>query len=267
MIMHYIWKEWKENSRGKGLWLSFAIIVLVSISLLLRSSALSFDQGFYVLLINLFDALIYFIPILSLFLSAFALFQEKEQKTLIMLLTRRDHFTSFLFKKSMAVYTVLLGPILLWFFLYLLPLKFFFLIDVPAYLSFLAAVVCLVLVFTQLGILIGSISRSRMQIVGVTIGIWFYFFFLHDFLLLSFLAEVTHENVKVFSSFYFLNPLQSARMFLESSLGIYSFDHMSKLLQSFMWLKPGLFLLINVTLLVIISFIVGAVFHRREGSE
>ena len=26
--MHYIWKEWKENIRGKGLWLALSIIVL-----------------------------------------------------------------------------------------------------------------------------------------------------------------------------------------------------------------------------------------------
>ncbi len=32
-------------------------------------------------------------------------------------------------------------------------------------------------------------------------------------------------------------------MFLESSLGIYNFDHMSKLIQSFMWVKPVIFLI------------------------
>ncbi|MDQ0154384.1 ABC transporter permease [Robertmurraya andreesenii] len=265
--MHYVWKEWKENLKGKGLWLSFAIIVLVSISLLVRSSSLSIDKGFYVLLINLFDAFVYFIPILCLFLGAFALFQEKEQKTLIMLLTRRDSFRSFLFKKSIAVQSVLLGPMILWFFLYVIPLKFFYQIEWSAYGFYLLSVICLVLVFTQIGIFVGSISRTRMQIVGFTIAIWFYFFFLHDFILLSFLPDVSYENVKLFSSLYFLNPLQAARMFLESSLGVYSFEHMSKLLQSFMWMKPGLFLLGNVILLVLLSFVCGAAFHRKEGSE
>lgn len=78
--MHYIWKEWKENIRGKGLWLALSIIVLISISILFRSTVLSFDKGFYVLLINLFDTIIYFIPILCLFIGAFSIFQEKEQK-------------------------------------------------------------------------------------------------------------------------------------------------------------------------------------------
>jgi ABC-type transport system involved in multi-copper enzyme maturation permease subunit len=265
--MHYIWKEWKENIKGKGLWISFAIIVIVSVSLLFRSSALSNDQGFYILLINLFDALVYFIPILCLFLGAFSLFQEKEQKTLIMLLTRRDHFTSFLLKKSLAIQSVLLGPIVLWLFLYLIPLKFKFTVDGMAYLSFLLAIASLMLVFTQLGIFVGSVSRSRMQIVGFAIGIWFYFFFLHDFLLLSFLEGVTYDNVKLFSSFYFLNPLQADRIFLESSLGVYSFEHMSKLLQSFMWVKPYLFMIGNVLFLLLISFAAGAVFHRKEGSQ
>jgi len=265
--VHYIWKEWKENIKGKGLWLSFIIIVLVSIGLLVKSSSLSFEQGFYVLLINLFDAFVYFIPLLCLFIGAFAIFQEKEQKTLIMLLTRRDDFKSFLFKKSIAVQSILLGPIILWFLVYLLPLKFFFQLDFKSYFAFLISLICLLLIYTQLGVLIGSISRSRMQIIGFTVGIWFYFFFIHDFILLSFLANVTHENVKGFSLVYFLNPLQAARVFLESSLGVYSFDHMSKLLKSFMWMKPNVFLLANVVLLLLISFMFAVIFHRKEGSE
>ncbi|MFO1442125.1 ABC transporter permease subunit [Bacillus sp. Bva_UNVM-123] len=265
--MHYIWKEWKENIKGKGLWLSFIIIVLVSIGLLVKSSSLSFDQGFYVLLINLFDAIVYFIPMLCLFIGAFAVFQEKEQKTLIMLLTRRDDFKGFLLKKSVAIQSILLGPIIGWLLVYFLPLKFFFQLDFKSYLAFLLSLICLLLIFTQLGVLIGSISRSRMQIVGFTVAIWFYFFFLHDFILLSFLADVTYDNVKGFSLIYFLNPLQSARIFLESSLGVFSFDHMSKLLKSFMWMKPELFLLANVSLLLFISFIFAVIFHRKEGSE
>ena len=265
--MHYIWKEWKENIKGKGLWLSFGIIVLVSVGLLFKSFALSFDQGFYVLLINLFDAFVYFLPLLCLFLGAFSIFQEKEQKTLIMLLTRRDSFTSFLFKKSLAVHSVLLVPIIVWFFVYFVPVKFFFQTDLKSYFAFLVSLICLLLIYTQLGIFIGSISRSRMQIVGFSIAIWFYFFFIHDFILMSFLSDITYENVKLFSAVYFLNPIQAARMFLESSLGVYSFDHMSRLLKSFMWLKPGLFLLANVSILLVVSFIIAAIFHRKEGSE
>ena len=207
--MHYIWKEWKENIRGKGLWLSLSIIVLISVSILVRSTALSFDKGFYVLLINLFDTIIYFIPILCLFIGAFSIFQEKEQKTLIMLLTKKDNYTSFLVKKSLGLYAVVLGPLIVWFFVYLLLLKFNFQLDLKGYLIFVIALVCMALVFLQMGAAIGSFSRSRMQIIGYTIFIWFYFFFLHDFILLSFLPDVTHENVKLFSSVFFLNPLQS----------------------------------------------------------
>ncbi|WP_077215137.1 ABC transporter permease [Bacillus dakarensis] len=265
--MHYIWKEWKENLKGKGLWLSFSIIVIVSIALLFRTTALSIDQGFYVLLINLFDAFVYFIPILCLFLGAFALFQEKEQKTLIMLLTRSDDFKSFLFKKSISVQSVILGPIIAWFLIYFLFVKFFFVTDGASFAAFLLSLICMILIFTQLGILIGSISTSRMQIVGFTVAVWFYFFFIHDFILLSILPGITYENVKLFSFIYFLNPLQGARMYLESSLGVFSFDHMSKLLQNFMWMKPILFLIGNLVLLAVISFGAAAAFHRKEVSE
>ncbi|MGG3561477.1 ABC transporter permease subunit [Neobacillus rhizosphaerae] len=265
--MHYIWKEWKENIRGKGLWLSLSIIVLISISILFRSSVLSFDKGFYVLLINLFDTIIYFIPILCLFIGAFSIFQEKEQKTLIMLLTKKDNFSTFFVKKSLGLYTVVLVPLLVWFFLYLLLLKFNFQLDMKGYLIFVVTITCLALVFLQMGAAIGSFSRSRMQIIGYTIFVWFYFFFLHDFILLSFLPDVTHENVKLFSSAYFSNPLQAGRMFLETGMGVYSFGHMSRLLQAFMWTKPVFFLLGNLVFWLFVSYTTAILFNRKEGYE
>lgn len=265
--MHYIWKEWKENIRGKGLWFSLSIIVLISISILFRSSVLSFDKGFYVLLLNLFDSIIYFIPILCLFIGAFSIFQEKEQKTLIMLLTKKDHYAGFLFKKSLGLYTVLLIPLGLWFFLYLLLLKFNFQLDLKSFLIFVIAIIVMVLVFLQMGAAIGSFSRSRMQIIGYTIFVWFYFFFLHDFILLSFLPNVTYENVKLFSFAYFLNPLQAVRMYLETGLGVYSFGHMSRLLQAFMWTQPVFFLLGNLLFWLTFSFGTAILFNRKEGYE
>lgn len=265
--MHYIWKEWKENIRGKGLWLSLSIIVLISISILVRSAALSFDKGFYILLINLFDTIIYFIPILCLFIGAFSIFQEKEQKTLIMLLTKKDHYGSFLFKKSLGLYTVVLLPLFIWFFLYLVLLKFQFQLDLKGYFIFILSILIMALIFLQMGTAIGSFSRSRMQIIGYTIFVWFYFFFLHDFLLLSFLPDVTYDNVKLFSFGYFLNPLQAVRMFLETGTGVYSFGHMSRLLQSFMWTKPVFFLLGNLIFWLAVSFISAIFLNRKEGYE
>ena len=265
--MYYIWKEWKENIRGKGLWLAIGTVILVSVLMLVKSSTLPYDQGFYILLINLFDTLIYFIPILFLFMGAFSVFQEKEQKTLIMLLTRNDSFMTFLVKKSLGMYAVLIGPVLVWFFLYLLPLKLYFQTDIGKYSVFTLAISVLMIIFIQLGALIGSISRSRMQIAGTAVIIWFYFFFLHDFALLSFMQDVTHENVKLFSAAYFINPIHAARMYVETGLGIYSFGHMSRLLKSFMWLQPGIFLGASLSFWVIASFICSVLLHRKEGFE
>lgn len=265
--MNYIWKEWKESIRSKGLWLSLGIIIIVSLLMLSRSSDLSFDQGFYVLLINLFEGLIYFIPILCLFLGAFSIFQEKEQKTLVMLLTRQESTLSFLFKKSMAIQSVLLAPIFIWFFIYLIPLKINLIVDFSHYFLFVVALIGFMLVFTQIGVFIGSISTSRMQITGIAVVVWFYFFFLHDFMLLSVLPTITHDNVQLFSVAYFLNPIQAVRMFLESGLGLYSFGNMSRLLESFMWLSPPVFFGINLLFWMGISFTLAVLLHRKEGFE
>lgn len=265
--MNYIWKEWKESIRSKGLWLSLGIIIIVSLLMLSRSSGLGVDQGFYILVVNLFESLIYFIPILCLFLGAFSIFQEKEQKTLVMLLTRQESTLTFLFKKSLAIQAVLIAPVFIWFFIYLVPLKFFFVIPFSHYFLFLTTLIGFLLVFTQLGVFIGSISRSRMQITGLAIVVWFYFFFLHDFALLSVLSNVTHDNVQLFSIAYFLNPIQAVRMFLESSLGLYSFGNMSRLLESFMWLSPSMFFTLNLVFWLGLSFAGAVMLHRKEGFE
>jgi ABC-2 type transport system permease protein len=219
------------------------------------------------LLINLFDTIIYFIPILCLFIGAFSIFQEKEQKTLIMLLTKNERYSSFLFKKSLGLNTVVLMPLVVWFFFYLLLLKFYFQLDVKSYLLFVFALICLSMIFLQIGAAIGSFSRSRMQIVGYCLFIWFYFFFMHDFLLLSLLPTVTYDNVQWFSIAYFLNPLEAVRMFLETGMGVYSFGHMSKLMQTFMWTKPVFFLFGNLAFWLVVTTGVGVIFHRKEGFE
>ncbi|THE13247.1 copper ABC transporter permease [Bacillus timonensis] len=262
--MHFIWKEWKEHIRSKGLWFSFIIVVFISISTLFKSSSLSFEQGIYVLLLNLFETLLYFIPIFCLFLGAFSIFQEKEQKTLVMLLTRNIPYSSFLFKKSIAIHSVLLVPIVSWFFLYLVPTKFMFQVDLKSYAIFVVSICSLCLIFTQFGILIGCMSHTKMQMIGYSIFIWFYFFFIHDFILLSFLPSVSYENVKLFSMVYFLNPLQASRMFLETGVGVFSFGHMSKLLQSFMWTNPTFFFLGNLAVLLCLSFTLAVFLNRRS---
>jgi ABC-type transport system involved in multi-copper enzyme maturation permease subunit len=265
--MNYIWKEWKESIRSKGLWLSLGIIIIVSVLMLSRSKGLGFEQGYYILLVNLFESLIYFIPILCLFLGAFSVFQEKEQKTLVMLLTKQETTLTFLFKKSLAIQAVLILPVFIWFFIYLVPLKLYFQVDFVHYFILLAALIGLMLVFTQLGVFIGSVSRSRMQITGISVVIWFYFFFLHDFALLSVLENVTHDNVQLFSVAYFLNPIQAVRMFLESGLGLYSFGNMSRLLESFMWLAPAVFFAINLAFWLLAAFAGAVLLHRKEGFE
>ena len=123
------------------------------------------------------------------------------------------------------------------------------------------------LIFTEIGIAIGSFSRSRMQIVGIVIFVWFYFFFMHDFILLSFLPEVSYDNIKLFSLAFFLNPIATARVFLETGLDVYSFGHMSKLMQSFMWTKPIVFMLFNWLIWLLGSFLLGVGLNRKEASQ
>ncbi|MDP4171291.1 MAG: copper ABC transporter permease, partial [Bacillota bacterium] len=79
--------------------------------------------------------------------------------------------------------------------------------------------------------------------------------------------DVTYDNVKWFSVAFFLNPLQAIRMFLETGMGVYSFGHMSRLMQSFLWVKPGFFLAGNLITWLAISFLTAIFFHRKEAFE
>jgi ABC-2 type transport system permease protein len=146
-------------------------------------------------------------------------------------------------------------------------LKFYFQIDAKGYFIFVLAIISLAIIFLQMGAAIGSFSRSRMQIIGYTIFVWFYFFFLHDFMLLSYLPNVTFEKVKPFSVGFFLNPLESVRMYLETGMGVYSFGHMSRLLEAFMWTSPAVFLLGCLCFWLFISYLIAIIFHRKEGYE
>jgi hypothetical protein len=50
-------------------------------------------------------------------------------------------------------------------------------------------------------------------------------------------------------------------------MGVYSFGHMSRLLQAFMWTKPVFFLFGNLLFWLIVSFSTAIVFNRKEGYE
>lgn len=199
-------------------------------------------------LLSLYEMNVYLIPILSLFITSFSVMQEKENKTLMMILTKKESYTSFLIKKSLAMQTVIISTVLGWYILFALPTKIFLPFHAASFLAFLVATLILLLIFNQLGIFLGSICKTRMQLVGANVFVWFFFVFLLDLFYMYSLPTVTYNNIKLFSIIYFLDPLHSLHFYLETSLKLFPLDHLSRLLDKMVFMPPLNFLLLDTVL-------------------
>ncbi|WP_102345063.1 copper ABC transporter permease [Bacillus sp. Marseille-P3661] len=261
--MNYVWKEWIEQSRGKGIWLSLAMVVLISLLLVLQTRTLPSEQGFPVLLLSLYEMNMYIFPLLSLFIASFSIIQEKELKTLMILITKRESYRSFLFKKSIAIQAITLAVFGSWYFLLAVLMKFFFQFNVGQFIAFLSTVFVLIIIFNQIGLSLGSICNTRMQLIGANIFIWFFFVFLLDLFFLYILPSVSYENIRAFSMIFFLDPLQTIPFYLDTSLGVVSMDHLSRLMDKMVWASPTVFLAIDVIVWVILSFEIAVYFGNK----
>ncbi|MGD8190506.1 ABC transporter permease [Brevibacillus ginsengisoli] len=246
--MIYIWKEWKEQSRGKGLWLAMCMVILISFFILQQSRSFPSDEGFEIFLLSLYEMNVFLIPLLSLFIASFAIMQEKEQKTLTILLTKKESYRTFLLKKSMAIQLVTILVFVGWYCIFSLPMKAFLPYSPGSFLPFILSITIVLFIFNQLGIFLGSICSTRMQLVGANIFTWFLFVFLIDLAFLYYIPVVTDQNIKTFSILFFLDPLHTVHFYLESALGLFPIDHMSRLMQKMVFLSPVKFLLIDIVI-------------------
>lgn len=255
--MTYIEKEWKEQSKGKGIWLSLGMVVLVSFFILLQSRTLPTEEGFKVFLISLYEMNVYLLPLLSMFLASFAIMQEREQKTMTILLTKRESYFSFYLKKSIAVQAISLAVFIGWYFLFAIPMKIMLSFELAGFLEYLAAISVLLIIFNQIGLLLGSICSTRMQLVGANIFIWFFFVFFIDVAFLYFLPAVTNDHIIGFSILFFLHPLHTIHFYLETSLGLFSTEHMSRMMEKLVWMSPGKFLIADLLFWPVLVFVIG----------
>ncbi|WP_210364326.1 ABC transporter permease subunit [Bacillus sp. REN3] len=261
--MNYIWKEWLEQARGKGLWLGLAMVMLSSFFLLQEARSYPDELGFDAFLLSLYDLNILLIPILALFISSFSIFQEKELKTSMILLTKKESNRSLLLKKSMAIQSVVIGIFTAWYFILAIVMKWYLQFQLTSFLYFLATVIALLLIFNQLGLFLGNITQTKMQLIGAVIFTWFLFVFLVDLAFIQAIPSVSYENVRLFSWLYFLDPMHTLRFYLETSLGLFSLNHMSRLMEKMVWLAPWKFLLIDLAVWLIVIFELSILFRSK----
>lgn len=244
--MPYIWKEWLEQVRSKGLWFGLAMLMLTSLFLIAEARSFPDDLGFEVFLLSLFDMNLYLIPLFALFLASFSIFQEKELKTNMILLTKKESSTSYILRKSLAIQFTLLAAFVGAYFILAFFMIGFLSFDILSFLHFLIGLIASLIIFNQLGILLGTISKTKMQLISMNILTWFFIVFLIDLIFLFMLPAITFDNLRIFSWIYFMDPMHTIRLYLEVELGMFSMSHMSRLMEQFVFMEPWIFLLINV---------------------
>ncbi|AMX83497.1 copper ABC transporter permease [Geobacillus subterraneus] len=244
--MSYIWKEWLELSRGKAFWLFFLLVVAASLSVLMSAKSLPAEHGLTIFLQMLFDMNAYIVPLLCLFFASFSVMQEKEQRTMVMIVVKSGPPWMFLWKKSAAIQLITMTVFVIWYFVLIIPAKFLFVFHLSYFLSFLLATMVLVFIFNQIGIWLGFACKTKIQLIGANLFAAFFFIYLYDFALLSVLPSVTYDNVHVFSFVYFLQPLHALRFYLETSLGMFSLDYLSRTMKKFFSFSPGVLVALNI---------------------
>ncbi|WLR50354.1 copper ABC transporter permease [Bacillus tianshenii] len=265
--MMYIWKEWKEQSRGKGLWLALGIVLLLSLFIFLETRTLPLENSFQVLLLSLYEMNVYIIPLLCLFLASFSVLQEKELKTLMIITTKKENYRSFLIKKGFAIHSVIAGTIIGMYVLLAVPMKVFYLFTLPHFFSFIGTMLVFIVIFNQIGLLLGTVCQTKMQLVGANIFTWFLFVFLIDLIFLYYLPAVSYENIMSFSILFFLDPLHTLPFHLQSSLGVLSLEHMSRLMEKLVWMSPSKFLFVDLFVWTVIPFELAVFVGARRGQR
>lgn len=262
--MAYIWKEGLEQARGKGLWLGLCLIMFASIFIIAEARSFPAELGFEAMLLSLFDTNMYLVPLFSMFLSSFSMFQEKEMKTAVILLTKKESTWSYLLKKTFAIQAVIITAFIGTYFVLALFMKGFLAFHLSSFLHFILVMIVFLLIFNQIGIFLGTFCKTKMQLVGANILTWFLLVFLIDLIFLYFLPAITFDNLRLFSWIYFLNPMHALRFYLETNLNLFGLTHLSRLMDQFIFMAPWKFLLINAVVWPLVFYGL-ALFIRKAG--
>lgn len=264
--MSYLWKEWLELSRSKAFWLLFLPVAAASLSVLASVKSLPAEHGLPVFLQMMFEMNVYIVPLLCLFFASFSVMQEKEQRTMVMIVAKSRSPLSFLWRKSAAIQLLTMAVLIVWYFILIVPVKFWFVFHVPPFLHFLLATMALVFMFNQLGILLGLLCKTKIQLISANLAVLFVFLYLYDFVLLYILPSVTYDNVRLFSFVYFLQPLHALRFYLETALGVFSLDYLSRTMKKFFSFPPELFVLLNIAVWGV-GALAASIGWSRKGEE
>lgn len=260
----FIKKEFLEQMKGNGIWVAAILLFMTSVFLLSEARGYPSGNALEAFFLNTFDLYVYIIPLLCLFLAAFSVYGEKENKTFQMIVTRKESYTSYFLKKSISLQVVLLIAFIMIYLLVIILATIILNKDIAHGWYFITSLLVLQIIFVQLGVFIGGITKSKMQMIGFLIGAWFLIIFIVDLIYIYFIPFVDYDNVHIFSLAYFLNPLHTVRLYLEAGLGIFDMSNLSSMMNRLIQVSPGVYLILNAVLWPIIFYLL-TIFFKNDG--
>lgn len=248
--MQFVLKEWKEMYRSKIIFSAMVLILVVS--LLITRQMISYNDGitFSQMSIPLFQANLYFIPLLAMIISSFSVQHEQLQKTLPILLTRYLSPNVFFIKKTLALQLILCSTLTISYFFVIFFSKFFMHVTIHDFFYFTLSMLFISIIYVQIGCFLGCITENRIQLLSYILMIWFLSLFVYDLILMYFVPTIHVGDVFLFSIFYFLSPINSVRYFLNVKLGLFDVEGFPAIFDQFTFRSPSIILLLNLALFV-----------------
>lgn len=244
--MPFLLKEWKEMYRSKILGSSACLMLLVSLLIIRQMLSYNSEITFSQLFVPLFQANIYFIPLISMIIASFSIQQERLQKTMPILLTRYVSPIQFFWQKSMSIHLIMGSVIGFAYLLIIIFSKFYVEVSFIPFLYFILSIFFLSMIFNQIGCFLGCVTENRIQLLSYVLMIWFFYVFIYDLILIYFVPSVESSDVFLFSLLYFLSPMNTMRYYLYVKLDVFNLDSFSAFFDHITFHSPSLVLCLNL---------------------
>ncbi|WP_458413179.1 hypothetical protein ACNQFZ_20740 [Schinkia sp. CFF1] len=252
--MEFVLKEWKEMYRSRIIFSAVVLILAISLLIIRQMIGYNSEITFSQMAVPLFQANLYFIPLLSMIIASFSIQHEQLQKTLPILLSRYLLPNLFFVKKSIALHLITSSTIIISYFFVLFFSKFFMYVSIGDFFYFVLSMLFISIIYVQIGCFLGSITENRIQLLSYILIIWFFSLFVYDLILMYYVPSIQSSNVLLFSIFYFLSPINSVRYFLNVKLGIFDLESFPAIFDQFTFHSPSIILLLNLTLFIGVFF-------------
>ncbi|MFD0961140.1 ABC transporter permease [Paenibacillus chungangensis] len=213
-------REIRMGLRNPWSYSFMALFSLFMLSLLLIN-AQGYAEGYSGITGTMMNLILYLLPLMALMLGSFSITGEKEEGNGELLSTYPLRTSAFLAGKYAGLIIVMISIVSIGFGLagsisFLTGQGF----SLQAYTLLLALSVSLVLMYTAIALLIGTLASNRWQALTVSVGIWFFTVIAWPALLIAALGMMPYMWIKpAVSALTVLNPAELSRLFIVVKLG------------------------------------------------